>query len=917
MSVGVVSNNPYRVLGVYVNSSARDIVANVNKAKAYLKVGKKVEFPADLNNYLPPISRSLESIDSAQSQISQTQDKVRNALFWFCVESSIDEIAIGYLNANNTSKAISIFEKKDSYSSLLNRAVIAINENELAEAVKCYTTLIHEYRYRTDFLSFVCGGKTNVSEAEVSHLLIEVLIDTFSSAIVKNAFANSSNIDDINYIHERAVSLPIKSINSEIAIAKQAGKQAISQLKAGIVLKDNTNDALLQLKELIGTEEQYQIGADNLAKQILQCSINYYNDSTDYDKARKALVLQKYALSISVGHLMTERCRENVSVLEEAISNLPPEELLPIRSSLEKIIIRFSSQKRNIDNVIEFIKECSPFLADIRDVQGRNGKYYRAASTQVEEIALSALIDIVNNAIKDVDNSKSNDYSSILGNSPIQNSFLALLNLKSILREAWEATAYLELLDIDSKAKQRLNEQKASLKGLLEQLKESTYLAPVSFRIESHADKQRLSETISKCTSFNEAVDLLSRCNDEESVSKLDDKCFELCQTKSNYKEYVRSFGLNARHKSEAEEHFKFDLMINNLWKYVIDNKFWFIVFAILLAILIGVGLIWGIRGYSGLLFIIAAISGMGAFGTLNEKGGCGTAIICLIIAAAAFIGATAVEKYADRRERERAELVAFEELKDRPTIDDCKSFLSNYSESTHKDEVLGLYYLCAESSGVENLHKFAEEYSTTDWGAKASERVTQLCDSLYQIAEQKNTIQAWKEYQASVPYGHYADSNDKIESIENEAWSTEAKAWNQATKENTLSAYQKYLNLYPRGSHRVAADKKVIDLQVADVYESDHGELPSMSQTGYGGGSTTSISVQNNTSYTLTLLYSGPDSKRVTILPHQTSFVTLKNGFYRIAASVNASDVRNFAGSQTFNGGSYSSQYYISMSRY
>ena len=143
----------------------------------------------------------------------------------------------------------------------------------------------------------------------------------------------------------------------------------------------------------------------------------------------------------------------------------------------------------------------------------------------------------------------------------------------------------------------------------------------------------------------------------------------------------------------------------------------------------------------------------------------------------------------------DRAELVAFEELKNQPTIDDCKSFLSNYSESTHKDEVLGLYYLCAESSGVENLHKFAEEYSTTDWGAKASERVTQLCDSLYQIAEQKNTIQAWKEYQASVPYGHYADSNDKIESIENDLGFKLPRSYIFLMKKHMF--FQHFLNLY------------------------------------------------------------------------------------------------------------------------
>ena len=89
------------------------------------------------------------------------------------------------------------------------------------------------------------------------------------------------------------------------------------------------------------------------------------------------------------------------------------------------------------------------------------------------------------------------------------------------------------------------------------------------------------------------------------------------------------------------------------------------------------------------------------------------------------------------------------------------------------------------------------------------------------------------------------------------------------------------------------------------------------MDQTGYGGGSTSSISIYNRTSYNLTLLYSGPDSKRIVISPNQTGYITLRNGSYKIAASVSASNVRNYAGSENLRGGSYSAEYYIVTSRY
>ena len=89
------------------------------------------------------------------------------------------------------------------------------------------------------------------------------------------------------------------------------------------------------------------------------------------------------------------------------------------------------------------------------------------------------------------------------------------------------------------------------------------------------------------------------------------------------------------------------------------------------------------------------------------------------------------------------------------------------------------------------------------------------------------------------------------------------------------------------------------------------------MDKTSYGSGPTSYISVTNSTSYTLTLLYSGPDSKRLVISPRASASVTLKNGHYRVAASVSASNVRNYAGSENLSGGSYSVDYYISQSRF
>jgi hypothetical protein len=67
---------------------------------------------------------------------------------------------------------------------------------------------------------------------------------------------------------------------------------------------------------------------------------------------------------------------------------------------------------------------------------------------------------------------------------------------------------------------------------------------------------------------------------------------------------------------------------------------------------------------------------------------------------------------------------------------------------------------------------------------------------------------------------------------------------------------------------------------------------------------------------YNLTLLYSGSDSRRITIPPKGKRTISLKNGAYRCVASVDASGIGNYAGNEDLDGGSYEVEYYIVTSR-
>lgn len=155
----------------------------------------------------------------------------------------------------------------------------------------------------------------------------------------------------------------------------------------------------------------------------------------------------------------------------------------------------------------------------------------------------------------------------------------------------------------------------------------------------------------------------------------------------------------------------------------------------------------------------------------------------------------------------------------------------------------------------------------------------------------------------------------ERLEQIEAKKWSTDDLAWSESIRLNTSFAYKKYIELYPAGLRIENAKKLLVDREVDDIFGKDHGKLPNMDKISQGHGDYSTITVYNNTAHTLTLRYSGAESTSVNIASRTTCSLSLTNGSYRIAASVDVSGVRNYAGNESLTGGHYNVEYYISNS--
>ena len=462
--MNVLKNNPYRLLGVYTNSPTKERLANHNRMKAFLKVGKSVSFSLDLPQYLQPINRTDTLVADADAKLALPKDQMFYALFWFIKTTPLDDIAFNHLIAGERSKAKEIWQKKETLSSLQNRIVCALMCDDYKQALSCAETLYANMEYVNQFVSAVIGTGGNVDVTDLPFTFLDALCEEID---VQKILPHIENNIWKKHISGKAINPLIDTIQNAIAIAnKSRRKGSQARLEAGEVLMKSTKATLQQLMSLLPkTDLQYQMIADKLGLEILQCGIDYFNEADEADTAHKAMKLQKYAMGIVVGQMAKDRCKENVDILQKIIDNLPPSEVYSEDRAIHEELRKYCLLPDKICHAVTLLNNTRPHLQAIKRKLGVSNGYYLKISSQVVGNALVNIIAEVNEA-QSIFNGDKDDSILFSGYLPL---------LKTALREAWKATMIMDGFDMeyDFKSK-KYNENRSILKELCEQLGVST-----------------------------------------------------------------------------------------------------------------------------------------------------------------------------------------------------------------------------------------------------------------------------------------------------------------------------------------------------------------------------------------------------------------------------------------------------------
>lgn len=445
--MNILRNNPYRLLGVYSNSPTKERLANHNRMKAFLKVGKSISFPLDIPQYLSSINRTEASAADAEAKLTLPKDQILYAQFWFIKTTPLDEVAFNHLFAGEIKKAEEIWQKRESLSALQNLIVCALIRNKYDFAIKYAEVLYGNTQYLNQFVSKIIGTGGNFDVSTLAFSFLDILCDEISASKLLPFITNSSWKE---HLGERAVKPLVDSIQDAINIAqKTKGKGSNARLNAGEALRRNTRNAILQLKGFLSTEDlQYQMIADKLGLEILQCGIDYYNDSEEPDAAHKAMSLQKYAKSIVVGQMAKDRCKENVDILQRIIDNLPPSEVFVEDRAIHEGLRKFCSLPDKIDYAEILLKSTQKLFVSMRQKLGVSNQYYIKLSTLVVSNALHNVIEEVNAAQKD----KSEAY------------------LAKVLVSAWRVTLIMDTFDKDEDFKAHYLSNKETLFSIYKQI---------------------------------------------------------------------------------------------------------------------------------------------------------------------------------------------------------------------------------------------------------------------------------------------------------------------------------------------------------------------------------------------------------------------------------------------------------------
>jgi hypothetical protein len=305
--MNIIKQNPFRILGLTGNTSERELQRQISIIKRYAEVGKTKSFDYDFE-FIGNFTRTSDDVQEASNRIEQANKKLLYSLFWFVKNNQFDEIAFNNLKEKDTDKAIEIWNKtlkeeitSKNYSSYLNLSTLyialstiddQIELQKLQSGISLKGILIHSDSFK-DFSKLVTGNGIANDPIEISKKFVDEIVELLRPYLNKrNGISTNDLISLFNtfptsiqkYISAKFTEIPISSIENKIEkTTRNRNDNPRRAEEYGEKLYKSTKTDITLLKKLMGASNmQFQMIANKLANEIMQCAIEYYNIHRNY-----------------------------------------------------------------------------------------------------------------------------------------------------------------------------------------------------------------------------------------------------------------------------------------------------------------------------------------------------------------------------------------------------------------------------------------------------------------------------------------------------------------------------------------------------------------------------------------------------------------------------------------------------------
>ena len=346
-----IHQNPFRILGLPVTATDREISKRVNDLSTFAEFGKPVSYDSDLT-FLSPVERNPEAIEKAAQRIELSDRKLHYANFWFWVENSVDQLAMELLGEGDVEKALELWARKSegeavcarNISNHKNHALLSFmtgNQRNLFESRIDPTRLGAFIRRSVGVMTHPAyerhalevAGKTHRFEPERQVIAfsdelskaIPVDRDNASAASLKREFIGAFQEASTGvqwHVMQKFTAQPMRRIERIVEEASQARDlNPAEAYQVGLGLADSCESEINLLAGMFPSGSPHlQNLSDKVAEELIACGTAYFNKTQDDDQKRaieKSKELTMRARAFALGPRMKKRVDEDLALLEK------------------------------------------------------------------------------------------------------------------------------------------------------------------------------------------------------------------------------------------------------------------------------------------------------------------------------------------------------------------------------------------------------------------------------------------------------------------------------------------------------------------------------------------------------------------------------------------------------------------------